>query len=275
MDVYDWCVRRYGRENIIGFQVHLDETSPHIHAMIIPISSRKSGRECVMWSAKFGKNKSEYGQILKEMHTSLYEEVGSKYGLDRGDSIDGRYVQHLGRRDYIRKLNKDIHQSEKAIKSLKTMLANLQTQIEERQKQLENLEGKLRSGKIHLQDYEDERKSLQRQIVDLHNKVYDKMVAIGRKESELEKLTKEVDAVSSVIQPFRNHKVEFDPPRITEKPPLFGVDKWLEKQNSQIGKRFTSIVRKIEFLYMQDAECQVKAAQKRACRLLGVESVAW
>ena len=67
----------------------------------------------------------EYGQILKEMHTSLYEEVGSKYGLDRGDSIDGRYVQHLGKRDYIRKLNKDIHQSEKAIKGLKTMLANL------------------------------------------------------------------------------------------------------------------------------------------------------
>lgn len=262
MDVYDWCVRRYGRENIIGFQVHLDETSPHIHALIVPVGNRKSGRECVMWSAKFGKNKYEYGHILKEMHTSLYEEVGSKYGLDRGDSIEGRQVQHLGKRDYIRKLNKDIQQSEKAIKGLKTMLANLQAQIEERQKQLEDLDGKLRSGKIHLQDYEDERKSLQRQIVDLHNKVYDKMAAIDRKESELAKLTKEVDAISSVIQPFRNHKIEFDPPRITEKPPLFGVDKWLDKQNDQIAKRFTSIVRKIESLYMQDAERQVKAAQK-------------
>ena len=67
---------------------------------------------------------------------------------------------------------------------------------------------------------------------------------------------------SSVIQPFRNHKIEFDPPRITEKPPLFSVDKWLDKQNDQIAKRFTSIVRKIESLYMQDAERQVKAAQK-------------
>ena len=142
------------------------------------------------------------------------------------------------------------------------MLANLQAQIEERQKQLEDLDGKLRSGKIHLQDYEDERKSLQRQIVDLHNKVYDKMAAIGRKESELAKLTKEVETVSSVIQPFRNHKIEFDPPRITEKPPLFGVDKWLDKQNDHIAKRFTSIVRNIESLYMQDAERQVKAAQK-------------
>lgn len=32
--------------------------------------------------------------------------------------------------------------------------------------------------------------------------------------------------------------------------------------NDQIAKRFTSIVRKIESLYRQDAERQVKAAQK-------------
>lgn len=62
-DVYDWCSRRYGRENIIGFQVHLDETSPHIHALIVPVGVRpKSGRECVMWSAKFGKDRYEYGK---------------------------------------------------------------------------------------------------------------------------------------------------------------------------------------------------------------------
>ncbi|MBR2154043.1 MAG: hypothetical protein IJ901_05460 [Bacteroidaceae bacterium] len=33
------------------------------------------------------------------------------------------------------------------------------------------------------------------------------MAALGRKKSELAKLTKEVDAVSSVIQLFRNHNV--------------------------------------------------------------------
>ena len=215
-----------------------------------------------MWSAKFGKNKYEYGQILKEMHTSLYEEVGSKNGLDRGDSIDGRSVQHLGKRDYIRRLNKDIRQSEKAIKGLKTMLENLEKQIVERQEQLMRLDIKLNNGKINLKEYEEVKNGLKWQITELQNKVNDKMAALSRKESELAKLTKEVDAVSSVIQPFRNHKVEFDPPRITEKPPLFGVDKWLDKQNDQIAKRFTSIVRKIEALYMQDAERQVKAAQK-------------
>ena len=42
-----------GRKNVVGFQVHLDESSPHIHALIVPVGVRlKSGRECVMWSAK-------------------------------------------------------------------------------------------------------------------------------------------------------------------------------------------------------------------------------
>ena len=61
----------------------------------------------MMWSAKFGKNKYEYGSILKEMHTSLYEEVGSKYDLERGDSVEGRNIQLLNKRDYIRKLTKE------------------------------------------------------------------------------------------------------------------------------------------------------------------------
>jgi len=36
---------RTTEKNIIGFQVHLDESSPHIHALIVPVGQRaKSGR---------------------------------------------------------------------------------------------------------------------------------------------------------------------------------------------------------------------------------------
>ena len=60
-----------------------------------------------------------------EMHTSLYEEVGSKYGLERGDSVEGRNVSHLSKRDYIRKLSKDAKQAEKAVKGLQTMTTEI------------------------------------------------------------------------------------------------------------------------------------------------------
>ena len=227
-DVYDWCAKRYGQENIIGFQVHLDESSPHIHALIVPVGQRaKSGRECVMWSAKFGKTRYEYGQILREMHTSLYEKVGSKYGLERGDSIVGRNVQHLHKRDYIRKLAKEAKQAEKAVKGLQTMIRKLEREMLAGRNRLKEIDEALASGKITLDRYEAQKADIQKLITEYQEKLEDKST----------------------------------PPQITEEVPLFGTDKWIERQNRSISKQFTEIVRKIESLYRNDAARQVEAAQ--------------
>ena len=262
-DVYDWCAKRYGQENIIGFQVHLDESSPHIHALIVPVGQRaKSGRECVMWSAKFGKSRYGYGHILREMHTSLYEEVGSKYGLERGDSIEGRNVNHLSKRDYIRKLSKDAKQAEKAVKGLQSMIRHLESKILSYNQQLEKAEQELASGKITLDRYESQKTDIQKLIAEYQNKLEEKAGKLHAKEQELEQLTKDAAKARSVVQPFRNHKVDFTPPRITEKVPLFGTGKWVERQNQHIEKSFTEIVRKIESLYRNDAAKQVANAQQ-------------
>ena len=262
-DVYDWCARRYGQENIIGFQVHLDESSPHIHALIVPVGIRpKSGRECVMWSAKFGKDRYEYGQILREMHTSLYEEVGSKYGLERGDSIDGHNVQHLHKREYIRKLTKEAKQAEKAVKGLQTMIRKLEREMLAGRNRLREIDEALASGKITLDRYETQKADIQKLISEYQAKLDDKAGKLQVKEQELEQLTKDATKIRSVVQPFRNHMVDFSPPQITEKVPLFGTDKWVERQNKSIAKQFTDIVRKIESLYRNDAARQVEAAQR-------------
>ena len=262
-DVYDWCAKRYGQGNIIGFQVHLDESSPHIHALIVPVGQRaKSGRECVMWSAKFGKSCYEYGHILRKMHTSLYEEVGSKYGLERGDSIEGRNVNHLSKRDYIRKLSKDAKQAEKAVKGLQSMIRHLESKILSYNQQLEMAEQELASGKITLDRYESQKTDIQKLIAEYQNNLEDKAGKLHAKEQELEQLTKDAAKARSVVQPFRNHKVDFTPPRITEEVPLFGTGKWVERQNQHIEKSFTEIVRKIESLYRNDAAKQVANAQQ-------------
>lgn len=261
-DVYDWCAKRYGQGNIIGFQVHLDESSPHIHALIVPVGQRaKSGRECVMWSAKFGKSCYEYGHILRKMHTSLYEEVGSKYGLERGDSIEGRNVNHLSKRDYIRKLSKDAKQAEKAVKGLQTMIRKLEREMLAGRNRLKEIDEALASGKITLDGYEAQKADIQKLITEYQEKLEDKSNKLHAKEHELEQLTKDAAKARSVIQPFRNHKVDFTPPQITEKVPLFGTDKWIERQNRLIAKQFTEIVRKVESLYRNDAARQVEATQ--------------
>ena len=182
-EIEHWCANRYGQENIVGFQVHLDESTPHIHALIVPVGQRtKSGRECVMWSAKFGKNRFEYGQILKDMHTSLYEDVGSKYGLERGDSIDGRNVQHLHKRDYIRKLTKEAKQAEKAVKGLQSMMRHLESKIFSYNQQLEKVEQELASGRITLDRYEAQKADIQKLIAEYQTKLEDKAAKLHSKE---------------------------------------------------------------------------------------------
>lgn len=41
MDVYNFVSKKYGNENIIGFEVHLDETEPHVHVNIVPTAIKK------------------------------------------------------------------------------------------------------------------------------------------------------------------------------------------------------------------------------------------
>lgn len=227
LDVYNWCCRRYGKENIIGFQVHLDETSPHIHALIVPVGVRpKSGRECVMWSAKFGKNKYEYGSILKEMHTSLYEEVGSKYGLERGDSVEGRNIQHLNKRDYIRKLAKEQKKMEKAIRGLQTMKDNIEAEMKMFSDELKILEKDLAAGRVVLAEYQNKKACIEDLIHDCQERLDDKETKLMIKQQELDSLLKDIQNIKYVnmfnrgIQRVKNLLQENGNPE-----PVFNVDK--------------------------------------------------
>lgn len=129
MDTYRWACRRWGAENIIAFDVHCDETTPHIHIQTIPVAKTKTrGRasvkyvhkedkskvlslsewrklseeersnfirtegerkekECVSYARVWGENKFAVGVTYHQMHTDYYNEVGKKYGLQRGDDI--------------------------------------------------------------------------------------------------------------------------------------------------------------------------------------------
>lgn len=98
-----------------------------------------------MWSAKFGKNGNEYKAILQTMHTSLYETVSRKYGLERGDSVEGRNVRHLDKHEFYREQLK----LEKAIKGLTTMKENLESSITRLQDEIQTVHARLSDRKIH------------------------------------------------------------------------------------------------------------------------------
>lgn len=72
-DSLKWFANRYGKENIVNATVHMDETTPHMHLSIVPITGERL-------SAKALFNRKE----LTAIQTEFAQDVGKKYGLERG-----------------------------------------------------------------------------------------------------------------------------------------------------------------------------------------------
>lgn len=165
MDTYEWACQRWGVENIIGFDVHLDETTPHIHIQMIPVAKAKArGRasvkyvhkddktniltqkewkklpeefrndfvrteverrekECVSYARVWGEDKYAVGRTYYQMHTDYFNEVGHKYGLERGDDIS--MLPEEEKRGRIHK-NKSVLEAERQAKDtiVKTQIEN-------------------------------------------------------------------------------------------------------------------------------------------------------
>ena len=97
-DCYKFFAERYGEENIIAAVVHNDETTPHMHLNLMPVT--KDGRLC-------SKQLFDKPQLQK-LQTDFYEEVGKKYGLQRGK--EGSQKKHLSTAEF--KAKKIIEQAE-------------------------------------------------------------------------------------------------------------------------------------------------------------------
>ena len=97
-DCYKFFAERYGEENIIAAVVHNDETTPHMHLNLMPVT--KDGRLC-------SKQLFDKPQ-LQQLQTDFYEEVGKRWGLQRGK--EGSQKKHLSTAEF--KAKKIIEQAE-------------------------------------------------------------------------------------------------------------------------------------------------------------------
>lgn len=82
-DSVKWFSDRYGADRVLNATVHMDETTPHLHIGVMPIT--QDGR----LSAKAIFTKTE----MKAIQTEFARDVGEKYSLERG--VEGSERTHL------------------------------------------------------------------------------------------------------------------------------------------------------------------------------------
>lgn len=116
-DNLDWLKKTYGEENVVSAVLHLDETTPHIHATMIPIVTTERVRKRREEGKKRYRTKNTNTPRLSaddvmsraklKEYQNTYAEIMAQYGLKRG--IDGSEAKHISTSQYYRNL---LNQSE-------------------------------------------------------------------------------------------------------------------------------------------------------------------
>ena len=88
----EFLSQEYGRENIVRFVLHLDEKTPHIHAVTIPITSdgRLSAKEIVGNKKTMQERQDRYAEAMKG------------FNLERGLKSTG--IKHESAREYYSRI---------------------------------------------------------------------------------------------------------------------------------------------------------------------------
>ena len=131
--------KEFGKENIVRFDLHLDEKTPHIHCVSVPITSdgRLSAKEMIG------------DRIVLQQRQNSYAEAMGKFGLERGLRDTG--VKHEDVKEYYKRVERRQEiANEMVLEPSKNLLGSY------RSKDVEKLTNDLKSTKIEL--FEEKRK---------------------------------------------------------------------------------------------------------------------
>lgn len=134
-DNYKFLSKEFGKENIVRFTLHMDEKTPHLHAVTIPLTNdgRLSAKEIIG-------NK----QAMKDFQTR-YAAAMQKYGLERG--IEATGIKHENAQSYYSRITEAEKQVESSpLKADKNVFGNFTTES------VQNLEASLISANLTLKE---------------------------------------------------------------------------------------------------------------------------
>lgn len=110
-DNLDWLRKTYGEDNVVSAVLHLDESTPHIHAAVVPIvtGERRKANDKKAGKRRYRKKSTAQPRLCADdvmtrvklkAYQDSYAETMSKYGLERG--IVGSEARHVTTQEFYR-----------------------------------------------------------------------------------------------------------------------------------------------------------------------------
>lgn len=193
---YKFAAKEFGAKNIVRFDLHLDEKTPHIHCVTVPLTEdgRLSAREMMGNKKDMQQRQDRYAEQMKE------------FGLERG--VKGTLVKHENAKEYYKRLDAGLKQSEELdLKPIKGVFGvNKDKTIEKHQELAKSL-------KIALNESQWRHKEASKSFVqesNEKNKIYEKI-------QEQNKVLNSPELLQKILLDFERQKEEKKEQKIERK----------------------------------------------------------
>lgn len=149
---YKFIAKEFGQENMVRFTLHLDEKTPHIHAVTVPLTpdGRLSAKEVFGNKVEMQKRQDRYAESMKV------------FGLERGIRSTG--IKHENAREYYARIKESQEKGQKIGDfTAKTKVMSVEVGID-KTKTIENLQNALKTFKTAQISAEKERDQLKKNL---------------------------------------------------------------------------------------------------------------
>ena len=149
-DSMEWLHKTFGRENTVSAVLHMDETTPHIHATIVPIvtGERRKAKQKQTEGKRSYRKKADAARLCADDvlnrdkligYHDDYAKIMDKYGLQRG--VRGSEARHVTTAQYYRDLKRQTGE-------LETDVQQLQSEKDEAEKQLKQVKKEIKTDRL-------------------------------------------------------------------------------------------------------------------------------
>lgn len=172
----EWCQQTFGKENVVGAHLHMDEQTPHLHVTVVPIvtiprkkkASEKKAKKRYRTKAANAPRLSADDVMTRDNLTKFqdsYAEAMKRFGLERG--VRGSEARHVDQHQYYRDclLKKDKLETE--VTELSAEKTQLETDVKYAERKVKVAEAQKKS----IEEYNLTMRQQNGQLTDEHDRL--------------------------------------------------------------------------------------------------------
>lgn len=275
-DNYNFFADKFGEDNIISFCVHMDETTPHAHVLIVPTALRKQrgrvkpgeqrkAKEVISFKAHFGdlSKANSRKAAYQKWHDEYYQAVGKKWGFERGRDLDSMTAEEraehthlhkteLDKRNELRAENKYLQERKK---KLNDEVQAQEKKVADSKQKLQDLENTVADKKEELQNIDTSVANKKKRFEDLDTKIIKKRMEFATLTSDIAEKQTEKDSLDNSISAKKQEKkqLENDIIELQKKKKANSID-YRKELNKVLDEWIDSTWNTIEDKLIDDAE---------------------